>query len=87
MFLFGENIFLCQQVSIQELYEAKVQSLEEQLAHAQHQITTLHKENSQQKDLNKNVQRAMVDMKTKYDNSASSWANERKEMSRNMEKV
>ena len=26
-------------------------------------------------------------MKTKYDNSASSWANERKEMSRNMEKV
>ena len=75
------------QASMQEVYEGKLRLLDEEVRHLQHQVLRHQKENANQKELNNNVQRAMTDMKTKYDSSATSWAKARKDMQDKLESV
>ena len=77
----------CTQASLQEVYEAKLRLLDEEVRLLQQQVLRLQKENANQKELNNNVQRAMTDMKTKYDSSATSWAKARKDMQDKLESV
>ena len=77
----------CIQASLQELYEGKLRLLDEEVRHLQQQVLRQQKENANQKELNNNVQRAMTDMKTKYDTSATSWAKARKDMQEKLESV
>ncbi len=72
---------------MQELYETKLRLLDDEVRQLQQQVLRGQKENAQQRELNNNVQRAMTDMKNKYDTSATSWAQARRDMHDKLEAV
>ncbi len=75
------------QARLVEVYEGKVALLEEEVRAHQAQNLRAQRDGQRQRELNSNVQRAMTDMKNKYDTSAASWAAARKDLQERLEAV
>jgi len=72
-----ELLFRAEKVGLEELHEARVRVLQEQLLQAQTEIHNLRNENCLQKEMLQNSGKALSEFKNKYDIEQSLWTEQR----------
>ena len=82
-----ELLFRAEKIGMEELYEARLRVLQEQLSHAHVEITNLKSEVTNQKELLQQSGKTLSEFKNKYDIEVTSWNEERTSLEKKADEV